>query len=132
MGLADPGRPEQQDVGAGVEPAVAFGECGDTGAADHRHGGEVERVEGLARRQARLGEMTRGAPVGAFGDLVLEKRGQGARRRPAFGVGGLADAGPEPGDSRQAKRGEQQRQARGVGGDAHAAISRRMPASSGS
>ena len=81
------------------------------------------------RVRARLGEMACGAPVGTFGDLVLEQQCQRACCRPAFGIGRLADAGLESGDGQQAERGEQQRQASGVGGDAHAAIAWYLPAS---
>ena len=132
MRLADPGRSERQDIGAGIEPAIALGERRDPGTADHRHRDEVERVERLADRQTRFGEMPGGAAVGAFGDLVLEQRGERARGRPALVVGGRADVGPEPGDGGQAEGGEQQREACGIGGEGHAASSPHRPPSSGS
>lgn len=67
--------------------------------------------------------MPGGPAVGALGDLVFEKRGERPRGRPALGVGGVADAGPQPGDGGQAQLGQEQRHARGVGGEGHAANS---------
>ena len=52
MALAAAGRPEQEQVGALGEPGVAGGEGHDLRLGDHRHGVEVEGVEGLAGRQA--------------------------------------------------------------------------------
>ena len=68
--------------------------------------------------------------VGALGDFVLEECGKHARGGPAFGIGGLADGTPKPGNCGQAQLAEKQRQARGVAGDGHAATFARFVASS--
>ena len=94
MALAAAGRAEQQQVGAFLEPAVAGGERHHLGLGDHRHGLEVEGVEGLAGRQAGLGEMALDAAAIAFGQLVLGERGQEAGRGPAFLVGRSAKLRP--------------------------------------
>jgi hypothetical protein len=59
MAFSAAGRTEQKQVGALGQPAVA-GRCGHDlglGLGDHRHGFEVEGVEGLSRWQAGLREM---------------------------------------------------------------------------
>ena len=49
MALADPGRSEQQHVGAAIEPLVAFGQRGDESLRDARYRGEVEARQPLVR-----------------------------------------------------------------------------------
>src|ERR1700733_10180121 len=46
--LARAARAEQQDRSASIDPSVAGGERSHVGTAQHRHGGKVETVEGLA------------------------------------------------------------------------------------
>jgi hypothetical protein len=46
-----------------------------------RHGGEVEVIEGLARRQPGFGEMTLNATARVFGDLQFSKGGEESRRK---------------------------------------------------
>jgi hypothetical protein len=113
---------KSQDVGPGLEPGVTLGERCDPGLADHRHGGEVERVECLADRKPRLGQMALGSSLRPFGDFVLEERGKGARCRPAIPIRLFGDCRPEIADAGQSEFGAKQRQARGIG-RAHAAIS---------
>ena len=85
MGFAAARSADQEQVGALVDPAVAGADRqAHVGLGDHRHGVEVEAVEGLAGQQLGLGEMAREAPAVPFGDLVLGERGQEACRRPAF------------------------------------------------
>ena len=52
--------------------------------AEHRHGGEVEVVEGLAGRQTGFGEVALDAPPAAFGDLDARRgrRGSGPPASP--------------------------------------------------
>ena len=102
MRLAAAGRAEHQEIGALVEPAVAGGERHDLSLADHRHGVEVEAVEGLAGRQSGLVEMTLDAPARAVGHLVFGERGEEARGGPAFLVGSRGEVGPDGLDGRQA------------------------------
>ena len=87
MALSAAGRAEQQQVGAFLEPAVTGGERHDLGLGDHRHGVEVEGVEGLARQQAGLGEMALDAAAVAFGQFVFGEGGEEAGGGPAFLVG---------------------------------------------
>ena len=56
MTLAAAGRAEQQQIGALAQPAVASGERGHLRLGDHRHGLEVEVVEGLSGWQPQLVE----------------------------------------------------------------------------
>ena len=71
MALSAAGRAEQEQIGALAQPAVAGGERGHLRLGDHRHGFEVEAVEGLSGRQPRLGEMTLDAASAAFGEFVF-------------------------------------------------------------
>src|SRR4029077_1120077 len=56
MALAAAGRTEEEQIGALLEPGVAGGNRHDLGPGDHRHGLELEGVEGLARQEAGFGE----------------------------------------------------------------------------
>ena len=109
--LAGAGRAEHEEVGALLEPAVAGGERHDLGLGDHRHGVEVEAVEGLAGRQPRLGQMALDAAAGAFGELVLGQGGEEAGGGPALLVGALGEARPDVRDAGQAQLGEQEAEA---------------------
>ena len=66
------------------------------GLGDHRHGVEVEAVEGLAGEQPGLGEMALDAAAVALGDLVFGEGGEEAGGGPALlvGPGGEAPARP--------------------------------------
>ncbi len=109
-------RAEDEEVVALIEPAVAGDQRHDLGLGDHRYGVEVEGVEALAGRQARLGEVALDTASGALGDLVLGERGEEAGRGPAFPVGALGEAGPDVLDCRQAQVAEQETEAGGVDG----------------
>jgi hypothetical protein len=117
MRLAGAAGPEQQDVGALRKPAVIGGKRGDLRATDYRHGGEVETVQRLARRPACLEQVSADAPLQAFGQIQLRQPGQQPRRWPALAVGTRGELLLQPGDGRQASLAQEQRQARGVGGD---------------
>jgi len=104
MAAAAAGRAEDEQVVALLEPAVAGDKRDDLGLRDHRHGVEVEGVEGLARRQAGLCEMALDAAAGALGDLVLCERGE------------EAGGGPDVLDRGQAQVAEQEGEAGGVDG----------------
>src|SRR3954447_19578181 len=94
VALAAAGRPEQEQIGALAQPAVTGGERHHLRLRDHRHGLEVEAVEGLPGWQPGFDEMTVGAPATAFGDLVLGHGGEEAGRRPTFLVGLLGKLRP--------------------------------------
>ena len=96
MALSAAGRPEQDQIGAFLEPAVAGSDRHDLGLGDHRHGVEVEGVEGLSGRQPCFGEMALDAATVALGDLMLGQGGQEARCGPTFLVGLLGEIGPRP------------------------------------
>ncbi len=92
MALAAAGRPEQEQVGAFVEPGVAGGDGHDLGLGDHRHGLEVEAVEGLAGQQAGFGEVPLDAAAITLGQFVLGDGGEEAGGGPAFLVGLLGES----------------------------------------
>jgi len=73
------------------------------GFGDHRHGGEVEAVEGLAGQQPGLDEMAFDAAPVALGDLMFGERGEEAGGGPALLVGTLGEAGPSLPDRGQAQ-----------------------------
>jgi hypothetical protein len=75
--LSAAGRAEQQQIGALAQPAVTGGERSHLRLGDHRHGLEVEAVEGFSSGQTRLNEMALDAAAAAFGDLVLGDGGEG-------------------------------------------------------
>ena len=116
MTLAPAGRPEQDQIGALVQPGVAGGQRHDLSLADHRDGFEVEGVEGLAGRQPGFGEMAFDAPTAALGHLMLGQGGKETRRRPTLLVGLSGEIGPDQLDRGQAQLGEQQFDAGGVDG----------------
>jgi hypothetical protein len=118
MALAGAGRAEQQDIAPRLEPAVPLGERQKARLAGHRHGGEVEAVEGLARREVGGLRMAGDAALLTLGQLVLGQGGEEACRGPALGIGRLGDALPEPAEGGQAQLVQQHRQAGGVDGDA--------------
>ena len=100
MRLARAARPEQQNVGALGQPSVAAGEGIDVGTADHGHGGEVEAVERLTGRQARLQQVSLDASLGSFGEFEFCQRGQQPGGRPALAVGTLGKLLPQSGNGR--------------------------------
>lgn len=102
MALSAAGRPEQEQVGPGAELCVAGGDGHDLGLGDGGDGLEVEGVQGLARRQAGLGEMTLDPSPIAFGKLVLGDGREESGGRPAFRVGLFGEARPDGLDGRQA------------------------------
>jgi site-specific DNA recombinase len=114
MALAGTWRAEQQQVGRLVQPGVACGERHNARLAQHRHDREVEIVECLAGEQTCVGKITLGSPAATFGNLQLGECTEEPCRRPAFLVSTFGEFGPKPGDRRQAKVMQLQRQARGV------------------
>jgi hypothetical protein len=71
MALAAAGRAEEEQIGALLEPGVAGGNRHDLGPGDHRHGLELEGVEGLARQEVGFGEMALDAAAIALGEFVF-------------------------------------------------------------
>ena len=112
---------DQEQVGTLFDPAVAGADRQDVGLGDHRHGVEVEAIEGLAWQQLGLGEMACEPPAVPLGDLVLGQCGQQARRRPAFLVRPLGKARPVLLDRGQAQIVEHQRKSGGINVLGHAA-----------
>lgn len=124
VGFSRAWRPECQNVVAALQPCVALGQGHEMGLAEAGHEGEVEAIEGLAGRQAGLGEMALDAALFALGQFQFCECREQAGSRPGFLVGARAEFGPEPCDGGQAQGGEQRGQLGGVDGDVHAAISR--------
>ena len=123
MALAATGRSEQQQVGALGEPGVSRRHRHHLGLGDHRHGVEVEAVQGFARRQARLGQVTFDAAPVALGQFVFGDGGEEAGRRPSLLVGPLGEVGPHKLDGGQAQFAQHDAQAGCVdrGGGVHTA-----------
>lgn len=120
--FAAAGRAEDKQVVALLQPGVAGDQRHDLGFGHHGHGVEVEGVEGLAGRQAGLGEVALDAAAGALGDLVFSQGGEEAGGGPALFVGAFGEGGPDMFDRGQAQIAQQQPDAGGVDriGGAHA------------
>ena len=116
MALSAAGRSEEEQIGALVEPGVAGGDRHDLGLGDHRHGVEVEGVEGLARRQAGLGEMALDAASIALGEFVFGDGGEEAGGGPAFLVGLFGESGPDELDGGKTQFVEQDAELGGIDG----------------
>jgi hypothetical protein len=114
MALTAAWRAEQEQVRALGEPGVAGGERHDLGLGDHRHGVEVEAVEGLAGRPPGVGEVPLDAPAVALGQFVLGDRGKEAGGGPALLVGALGEARPDVLHGGQAQLVEHDPEASGV------------------
>jgi hypothetical protein len=71
---------DQEQVGTLFDPAVAGADRQDVGLGDHRHGVEVEAVEGLAWQQLGLGEMACEAPAVRWTTTSGNPAGSGAKR----------------------------------------------------
>ena len=127
MRLSRAGRPETQKIGPFIQPGVAGGQRLDLRLGDHRHGGEVEGVEGLARRQSGLFEMALEAAAAALDHLLFGQRGEEAGGGPALFVGRRGERGPDELDARQPQLAQQKVDASGVDfslGRSHAASPR--------
>ena len=103
MRFAATGRPEQQQVGAFLDPAVAGAQRRYLRFGDHRHRCEVEVIQGFPGQQLRFAEVALDAPPIAFGHLVLGKCHQEAGGRPALFVGSFGKLWPQVLDGRQAQ-----------------------------
>jgi hypothetical protein len=108
MALADPRRPEQQDIGTLSDPAVTHcpaGECPhsprggrdgvDVRLGQHGDGGEVECVECLAGKQACLNDMALNAASVTFCQFVFHQSTEQTRSAPALFIGLFGKARPE-------------------------------------
>ena len=115
MRFAAARRAEEDQVGAFFEPGVASGKRHDLGFRDHRHGVEVEAVEGLGRRQAGVVEMAGYAPARALGDLMLGQGDEEACGGPSLLVGARGEVGPDELDRRKAQLDQEQGEPGGVG-----------------
>ena len=94
MRLAAARSADKNQIGAFADPAVSGADRHHVRLGDHRHGIEVEAVEGLSRQQLGLDEMARQAATVAFGDLVFGKCCQEACGGPALLVGALGKIRP--------------------------------------
>ena len=119
MALAAARRAEQKQVRSLLEPAIAGGDGHHLRLGDHRHGVELEGVEGLSRQQACFGEMALDAPPIAFGQFVFRDRGEEAGGGPAFLVGLFGELRPHDFDGRQAQFVEEQAEPCGIDGAVH-------------
>ena len=81
---------------------------------DHRHCGEVERVEGLSRRQSRFLQMPFEATAAPLHHLLFGEGRQEAGGGPAFLVSGRRQGGPDQLDAGQSQLAKQQVDAGGV------------------
>ena len=79
--FAAAGWAEQDQVGTVLEPAIAGAQRRDLRLGDHRHGVEVEVVQGLAGQQLRFTQMALDASTIPLGELVLGERREEASRR---------------------------------------------------
>ena len=100
-----PGRADQDQIGALVQPAIAGDQGVDMGLGDHGHDIEVEVGERFAGRQFGFGEMAFEAPPSPVGDLLFGQRAEQAGRGPAFGIGAFGDLRPGGPEGRQAQLG---------------------------
>src|SRR5512134_3519416 len=107
---------EQEQVGTLGQPAVAGGDGYDLRLGEHRHGLEVESIEGLSGRQARLGEMAFDPPAAPFGEFVFGDGGEEACGGPSFLVRLFSDLRPHQLDGGQAQLVEQEADARAIDG----------------
>ena len=114
MGFPGAGRPEAQQIGSLFEPGVAGGERLHLRLRDHRHSGEVERVEGLSRRQSRFVQMPFEAAAVSLHHLLFGEGCKEAGGGPAFLVGCRRQGGPDQLDAGQSQFAEQQVDAGGV------------------
>jgi hypothetical protein len=114
MRFSDAGWTEHQQIGALFQPRVAGGESLHLRLRDHRHGVEVEGIEGLSGRQARLGEMSGEAALPSIGEFLLSKRGEESCGGPAFLVGCGGKRAPDELDAGKAQFGEKEVDAGGV------------------
>jgi hypothetical protein len=69
----------------------------DARLAEHRHGGKVEVVEGLSRRQSCFGEVPLDPSAATLGNLQFGQYGEQSCSRPALLVRALGELRPEPG-----------------------------------
>src|SRR4249919_3046563 len=118
-----PGGPNRSKLAPWPNQPVAGGERGHLRLGDHRHGFEVEAVEGLSGRQPGLGEMTLDAASAAFGEFVFGDGDEEASGRPSFLVGLFGELRPHGFDGGQPQLVEQEAEARRIDGlgRAHAA-----------
>lgn len=112
--LPPPGRAEQDEVGALLEPSVACAQGHDLRLGDHGNRIEREGIEGLSGRELGFGQMPLGPPAIAFGDLMLGERGQEASGRPTFLVCARGKVSPDMLDRRQAQLVQHQAEPLGV------------------
>ena len=89
--MVDVLQPEQDQVCAGLQPAVSGDKRHDLSFGNGWNGVEVEAGKGFAWRQACFGEVTLDPPLAAFGDLVPGEGCEQPRGGPAFLVGPLSE-----------------------------------------
>ena len=106
-------RAETQKIGALFDPGISGGERLHLRFGDHRHGVEVERVEGFSRRQPRFREIPLEAASASLDHLLFGESGEEASGGPAFLVGGRGESSPDKPDAGKTQLAEQQVDASG-------------------
>ena len=94
----------------------AGGDGHDLRLGEHRHGLEVESIEGFSGRQARLGEMAFDPSPAPFGKFVFGDGGEETCGGPSFFVRLSGKLRPHQLDGGQAQLVEQEADARAIDG----------------
>jgi len=95
VGLSSARWPEAQQIGSLFEPGVTVGQRLHLGLRDHRHGGEVERVERLSRRQPGFLQMTSESSPASFHHFLFGESRQETSGGTAFLVSRRRQRGPD-------------------------------------
>jgi hypothetical protein len=86
------------------------------GPGDHRHGLELEGVEGLARQEVGFGEMALDAAAIALGEFVFRDGGEETGSGPTFLIGLFGEFGPYELDRRKTQFVEKDAKLGGIDG----------------
>jgi hypothetical protein len=103
VGLSSARRPEAQQIGPLFEPGVTVGQRLHLGLRDHRHGGEVERVEHLSRWRPGFLQMTSESSPASFHHFLFGESRQETSGGPAFLASRRRQRGPDQLDARQSQ-----------------------------
>ncbi len=87
MRLAHTWWPEQQDVAAFADPAIARGDGADMCLGEHRDGCEVEGLKCLAGQQPGLSQMSFDPATVTFGQFMFHQGAEQACGGPPFFIG---------------------------------------------
>src|SRR5207302_7520824 len=84
--LADPRWTEEQDVGALLQPDIAFDERGNVRRRHRRHGSEVEAGKRFLRWQGGFQPMPRKPSCLAFGHFMFKQDREQSVGPPSFSI----------------------------------------------